>query len=115
MELLIGLAIVLAMSEWREYRAKQGVKRLAAEINRQKRVIDKLLERQSKLHMLVQESSEASHQACKQAIEAKSALFENQDKLATIHSNVETILKEYEINGIPLGYQRKTYDIVEGL
>lgn len=115
MELLIGLGIVLAMSEWREHRARLSVKRLTLEINRQKRVIDKLLERQAKFLKVVQDTHEATLQSYKAAMEARASSIDTQDQLKSVHANVETILKEYELNGIPLGYQRKSFDIVEGL
>ena len=36
--------------------------------------------------------------------------------IAKAHTDLETIVKEYEINGIPLGYDRgKKADYVEGL
>jgi hypothetical protein len=115
MELLLGLLIVLAMSEWREHRARLLHRRLVLEVNKSKRVIDRLLERTSKLSLLASEAKIAADQAYKGAMESRLSSIETADLTRDVKASVDAILKEYELNGTPMGYSRKSFDVVEGL
>jgi hypothetical protein len=115
MELLLGLLIVLAMSEWREFRSRQNTRRLILEINKSKRVIDRLLERTSKLSAMTQEAKVASEQSYKASMEARITAVESSDIARDIKASVDAIMKEYELNSVPMGYQRGKFDNLEGL
>lgn len=115
MELLLGLLIVLAMSEWREYRSRAQMRRLVLEVNKSKRVIDRLLERTAKLASLTSDAKIASDQAYKGAMEARISSIETSDQIREVKASVDAILKEYELNGTPMGYSRRSFDAVEGL
>lgn len=105
MEILIGLAIILAFNEWRDVKGK-------SRFNELKREIEEMKIRQEAL-FLIAKSFEDMQVSLKNI---NSELEENKEFINKAHTDLETIVKEYEINGIPLNLRRgQNFDMVEGL
>jgi hypothetical protein len=107
MEILIGLGLILAMNEWRDYK-----------FNRRHRLIEALLKQtMRKLHYVgdLAEKIEANNKAI---LETKKDLEPVKEFIHKASIDLQTIVQEYEVNGVPLGYDRggnRHYDMVEGL
>lgn len=105
MEVLIGLAIILAVNEWRDHKAKKERKLIEAHVKR--------LSRQ--LHFVgdLAEKIEANNKAIHAHRQELAPIYEFLHKA---HTDLETMVKEYQVNGVPLGYERaQHFDHVEGL
>ena len=115
MELLLALAIIIAVAELKDWKQQKRVSEILSHVD--------------KLSQEIAFNKEAVHQAIAEIKFNKSLTEGTQYKLSAVmeqledyrtkidqvESNTATILKEYELNGIPLGYQRKNPDFIEGL
>lgn len=105
MEILIGLAIILAVNEWRDIKGNNRFKELKDEIEAMKK-------RQDSLFLMSPEIIEIKNTLA----ELSAKLDAQAEFINKAHVDLDTIVKEYEINGIPLNLQRgQSFDMVEGL
>lgn len=107
MEILIGMAILLALNEWRDFKFSRKHNLITSEIKRLSRQISKLSEETKKAQV-----SLAEIPLLKEELQPIQAF------ITKAQTDLETIVKEYEVNGVPLGYDRtggQQYDMVEGL
>lgn len=105
MEVLIGLAIILAFNEWRDFKFGKRIQLLETHFKR--------LSRQ--LHFVgdLAQKIEANNQSLAAQRAELAPIYEFLHKA---HTDLETIVKEYQVNGVPLGYERGgQFDHVEGL
>lgn len=116
MELFIALAIMIGLLEIKEFRNSKRIKLLSQQIKSAHRVLDRLEKRNVALEqtllaqgVLINSAKVMMGQVVEQS--EKSAEF-----VQSVDGSLQTILKEYEVNGVPLGYQRKPVaDFIEGL
>ena len=105
MEHLVFIAIVIALIEFKEFKQNRRYKAIqqGVEILR--------------VSMEVQISKQGMH--TEQAISAlRSEITPLAEFLTKAQTDLSTIVQEYEVNGVPLGYQRgnnQKFDLVEGL
>lgn len=115
MELFLGLGIIVAISELREWRQHKNTCRIVDAFE--------ALELSNKLETLkIDEFGKSIEKVIKNIedlqlrVHALNEMLQDQkDKIEKAEANTATILKEYELNGIPLGLQRKNADYIEGL
>lgn len=115
LEIIISLAIMIAVVELKEWRL---IKRIEQLENRMSLLVEEsqkiraiCVEQMRKLDFMekVHEAQADNFHAIKQEIDEVKKLA------SSAESHGATILREYELNGIPLGYQRKQPDFVETL
>lgn len=116
MEIIIAVAFMFVVVELKEYRQSKRIKKIALEVRSLKRISDKILEHlhANQKHLIEYKESVKNHES--KVDDALMFVQESRDLNVKISTNLETIVKEYEINGIPFGYDRgKQFDLVEGL
>lgn len=107
MEIILVLIFVVAFNEWRDIKAKRETKRVEAKLvalSNQLVFVGELAER-------IKENSGAIA-ALGQGLEPLKEFINK------AHTDLDTIVKEYEVNGVPLGYDRGSkakFDMIEGL
>ena len=107
MEILIGLAIILVVNEWRDHKFNKKTELVLAQIKRVNRQMIYISEFSKELKAIDARISSLSKD-----------IVPLQEFITKAHTDLDTIVNEYEINGIPLGYDRgnkATFDAVEGL
>jgi hypothetical protein len=106
MELILAIGIILAVNEWRDYKNNRRYKKLELEI---KRVNRQFYSVEKFARLLEQNNNEV--------IILKNDLEPVKEFIAKAQVDLETIVQEYELNGIPLHLQRGNpkFDMVEGL
>lgn len=107
MEIILVLIFVVAFNEWRDIKARQKAKHIEGKLSD---LSDRLLY-VGTLAEQIKANSEAI-KAIGSDLEPVKAFINK------AHTDLDTIVKEYEVNGIPLGFDRtggKHYDMVEGL
>jgi hypothetical protein len=106
MEILIGLGIILAVNEWRDYKSKQKFKLIENRIKKISRQLHFIGDLSAKI-----DSNNALIQANRKELEPI------KDFISEAHTDLKTIVQEYEVNGVPLGYDRgkPNFDMVEGV
>jgi hypothetical protein len=105
MEVLIGLAILLALNEWRDYKFNSRYKKLELKISALTRKLHYVGDLAKKI-----DDNNLAIQKVSQDFDAANAF------IGQAQTDLSTIVKEYQINGVPLGYERgQKYDMVEGL
>lgn len=114
-ELVVALAIIIGLSEVKEWRAYRRAAELEEKVN-------KIQESVHALNIAVQNIGKILESFSKSisTIDLKQdGLSEQIEDMKELTSKTEvqtaTILREYELNGTPLGYIRKQPDFVEGL
>lgn len=114
LEFIVSLALIIALSELREWRGNRKHRQLVGVIQG--------IKRQGLLARADMEALKAALATQLAAHAAKS--FADIDGLRSFiisaDQNLQTIVNEYKINGVPLGYERKpqsdlTGDYIEGL
>lgn len=115
MEFFIALAIIIAITELKEFRLTKKLDRL----NRKLESSTKLLHMIQNQLSVAKETIDANRNAISELGKKISSISDQLNELRPIieeaHANSATILKEYELNGVPLGYQRKHPDFIESL
>jgi hypothetical protein len=107
MEVIVGLAIIIAFNEWRDVKARKKAEALDA----------RLLELSNRLLFTDQLANKIEEQRVEIA-HLRAELEPMREFIAKAHTDLQTIVQEYEINGVPLGYdrgKRPAYDVIEGL
>lgn len=105
MEFIIGMALILAINEWRDFKSSGRFSVL-------KKEIEEMKSRQEAL-FLVAKSFEQIQLEFKKLNEQ---LLAQSEFISKAQVDLATIVNEYEVNGIPLGYDRgRKFDMVEGL
>lgn len=101
---LFFIAIVLGIVEWRDSANRRRYKAIEAQFKRHARQMEQRVAR-------AQAGTDAS------LAKLQASLEPINEFIAKAHTDLHTIVQEYEINGVPLGYQRKAphFDMVEGL
>lgn len=108
MELLIGLAIILAFNEWRDYKFNRKHKALELQIKQIAR----------KLHFFgdLAEKIDATNAEIEKL---RAPMVAAQEFISKAQLDLQTIVNEYQVNGIPMGLQRGTpeqhFDAIEGI
>lgn len=111
MEALACIVIVIGLLELRGYREFKARQLLLAKISRVASKQTQLAERLTELQDIraliakIMAQSEADKETFARLVDAC-----EETRTAT-----QTILREYELNGVPMGYQRKSVDAIEGL
>lgn len=112
-EIILVLALVFGISELRDWR----------DAKRQRKLEQLLMGMRRHLDSLARAVHEAAAGSAK-LVENQAKLNENFDRVSVFidsaDSRLGVILREYELNGVPLGYQRRNVDehaadYIEGL
>lgn len=118
MELLLALALIVAVNELNAWRLSRRHRQLLSSFKSMKRQIVALREEvcQNTDQITVAKVGVATlhGQLQKQTEELQAT----KDFIHTAEADLKTILKEYQINGTPLGYDRtsgRQADFIEGL
>lgn len=118
MEIGIGLLILIVLWEMRERRNDRERDVLVKELGqlRASQVVAStaIIERANRLLGKVQAQGKMYEAQAMELAELKIAFIQNNEKIAengkfidSCDQAMKTIIKEYEINGVPLGYARK--------
>jgi CRISPR/Cas system-associated exonuclease Cas4 (RecB family) len=115
MELLIALAIIIAVAEIKDFKQTKKLQEISSAHSA---LYDNY--RASRLEIEALKSMIAANQKNVDGVGMKvDAVIERVEELKEVSDKAEvntaTILREYELNGIPLGYQRRNPDMVEGI
>lgn len=107
-EFFIALAIIIGLSELKEWRAFKRQSELKFRVSS----LDIAIEQ-------IQLDTEVVKKSVEDLLKAHPLVLEDlnriRETIEKTESQTATILKEYELNGIPLGYQRRNPDFIEGL
>lgn len=121
MEFFIALAIIVAISELKEWRISIKFKKLSLEQKQLKRALDRLMDKiENQGHITDKQYTELGELKVL-ATKLSDDVSEAHRFIQSADTRLETIVREYELNGVPLGYQRKKRleeeqaDYVEGL
>lgn len=115
MELLIAVAIMIAISELKEWRIGKKADNLESRIMT---LTASLIELSKKIENINQDFTQINKHV--DNIECKiDAMVERQEAMKEIVDSVDvstkTILNEHEISGIPMGFNPKRPDFIEGI
>lgn len=108
MEALICIVIVIGLMEFREFRQHKAQTDLLASLKSTITLVEIQLEESRQARATVQKivaASEADRETFNRILEA----------CEEARTGTQTILREYELNGTPLGYKRRSVDAIEGL
>lgn len=109
MELLVTVGLMLAVFELKDLFAKKRQKQLILELKRVRRAQDLSFQMVTKMSQLLPKMITES-ESIKLGVESQQELLIEADK------NLKIILNEYELNGIPMGFDRgKKFDFIEGI
>jgi len=112
MEVLLFIAIIIGINELKEWRLMKKYDSMKDDIEILKNKFTIVVEKSSEMIDLLNSQSGLIREAIESS-ETKNAFIDK------AKSDLETIVNEYKINGIPLNYQRKRveaeYDAVEGI
>jgi len=108
MEFLLAVSVLITLNELREWRFSKHVSKLNDSLEKVLKELEEV-SRSSKITQSLIESSNKNFSVITDEILYIRQAAEKSE------ANSATILKEYELNGIPLGYQRKNPDFIEGL
>jgi methyl-accepting chemotaxis protein len=99
MEIAIAMILIVIYTEFREYRWREHMKTMDEHCKKLRMGGHHIARRVDKLSDAVKNASDA--------VKALADKADQQSEFITKASNdLETLIKEYEINGVPLGYDR---------
>lgn len=112
MEFILFIGLVIAVVELKEWRLTKRLEKIQSHLEALNSKFNVVVDKNCEIIDVVNGHSELLNQE----IEANSKRNEFLDKA---HADLETIVREYKINGVPLGYERKDierdYHMVEGI
>lgn len=115
MELFISLAIIVAIAELKDWKHSKITASLLVEINTLKQDNQTLLFDIRNAQSGIVSIQESVSSGLVKIEENNATLLRMQEFIERAEANSATVLREYELNGMPLGYQRKHPDFIEGL
>ncbi len=99
MELAVLALFIVIYTEMREYRHREQMKRID-ENSRKLRLGEHVMSRRLAAQCATLEKLDASIKALSERADVQAKFIDK------AHTDLETLVKEYEINGVPLGYDR---------
>jgi len=115
MELFISLAILVAVVELKEWRQSKRVDLIISRLDLISKNLN-IMHSEIQIQKEILEALESDFEIVQSKLPE---YFEKLDEIKNISEKAEansaTILREYELNGIPLGYQRKQPEFIETL
>jgi len=115
MELLIALSIIIAVAEIKDWKHSKSNALLLSEIASLRRGNKELNEHIKTANVTLMVVQNIAETAIVRAEENAGTLSRMQESIEKSESNSAAILKEYELNGVQMGFQRKHPDFIEGL
>jgi CRISPR/Cas system-associated exonuclease Cas4 (RecB family) len=119
MEFLIGLAIIIALSELREWRQANRAKNLNRQVRSFARGLTAVTAELKVLEAQLGLVNEKADRGFKEFAEARVIADEAKAFSERASIDLATIVNEYKVNGVPVGVSRRpdrrNFDMVEGL
>ena len=115
MEALIAIVVIIGLMEFREYRQ---LKKLEDILKTQNELLEDMVALDSNdiaMQEIVSKLGLEVSKATTAATETLEVARQTRELVEKAEANSATVLREYELNGIPLGLQRKQPDYIEGL